>query len=218
MPIPVFTPSSKQLNTIKVVLFVLALLPALRLVWGVSADALGANPIEFITRNSGDWTLYFLCLCLLITPLRRWLNWNWLIKLRRMLGLYVFFYASLHFIAFFWFDHFFAVDEMLADVIKRPFILLGFIAFVALIPLAITSTQGMIKRLGGKRWQLLHKLVYAISILGVLHYWWMKAGKNDVGQPILFTCIVLGLLGLRLHWRYTQATSTEQKSLSRTLN
>ena len=122
-------------------------------------DRLGANPIEFITRNTGDWTLYFLCITLAVTPLRRLGNWNWLIKLRRMLGLFAFFYAALHFTTFLWFDHFFDLDEMLKDVVKRPFITVGFIAFLLLIPLAVTSTNGMVKRLGWKRWQWLHREV-----------------------------------------------------------
>ena len=135
-----FNPNPKQLATLKAGLFVAALLPFARLVLFAFIDRLGANPIEFITRNTGDWTLYFLCITLAVTPLRRLSNWNWLIKLRRMLGLFAFFYATLHFTTFLWFDHFFDLDEMLKDVIKRPFITVGFIAFLLLIPLAVTST------------------------------------------------------------------------------
>lgn len=197
-----FAPTQQQMRAIKIVLFLAALLPAGRLVWGVWQDALGANPLEFITRNSGDWTLYFLCATLCVTPLRRLLNWNWLLKLRRMLGLYVFFYACLHFAAFFWFDHFFAIDEMLKDVLKRPFILVGMLALLGLIPLALTSTNGMIRRLGGKNWQRLHQLVYGVALLGVLHYWWMKAGKQDFTQPLIFAIIVGVLLALRLYWKF----------------
>ena len=119
-----------------------------------------------------------------------------------MLGVYTFFYAFLHFMTFLWFDHFFDVAEMWKDVIKRPFITVGFIAFVLLIPLAVTSTNGMIKRLGGKRWQWLHKLIYLIAPLGVLHYFWMKAGKHDFSQPVLFGLIVAALLMIRLWWRW----------------
>jgi sulfoxide reductase heme-binding subunit YedZ len=193
-----------QLRRLKIVLFIAATLPFLRLVVYTINDWLGANPVEFITRNTGDWTLYFLCITLAVTPLRRLTGWNWLIRLRRMLGLFAFFYASLHFMTFLWFDHFFDVAEMLKDVVKRPFITVGFTAFVLLIPLAATSTNAMIKRLGGKRWQLLHRLIYLIAPLGILHYWWMKAGKNDFSQPIVFGLIVAALLLARVYWRFGQ--------------
>ncbi|MGN6702074.1 MAG: sulfite oxidase heme-binding subunit YedZ, partial [Burkholderiaceae bacterium] len=176
---PTFQPTPKRLAVLKTVLFLLALLPFARLVLFAFTDRLGANPIEFITRNTGDWTLYFLCITLAVTPLRRLSGWHWLIKLRRMAGLFAFFYAALHFTTFLWFDHFFDVGEMLKDVVKRPFITVGFAAFVLLIPLAATSTNAMVRRLGGKRWQALHRLVYVIAPLGVLHYWWMKAAKNN---------------------------------------
>jgi sulfoxide reductase heme-binding subunit YedZ len=195
-----FNPDSRQITFIKRIAFLASLLPLARLVAYGFTDRLGANPIEFITRSTGDWTLYFLCLTLAVTPLRRISNWNWLIKLRRMLGLFAFFYAVLHFTTFLWFDHFFEIDEMLKDVVKRPFILVGFIAFVLLIPLAATSTNGMIRRLGGKRWQWLHRLIYLIGPLGILHYWWMKAGKNDFEQPILFGAIMGVLLLVRVYW------------------
>jgi sulfoxide reductase heme-binding subunit YedZ len=196
----VFNPTARQFKTIKAVLFAMALLPFLRLLWFAFSDGLGANPIEFITRNTGDWTLYFLCITLAVTPLRRLTHWNWLIKLRRMLGLYAFFYVCLHFMCFFWFDHYFDVQEMLKDILKRPFILVGFSAFLLLIPLAVTSTNGMIKRLGGKRWQRVHSLIYVIAPCGILHFWWMKAGKHDFAQPILFGVIVAALLLLRVYW------------------
>lgn len=188
----------RQVNLLKSILFVLALFPFARLVLFTLTDRLGANPIEFITRNTGDWTLYFLCFTLAITPLRRITGWNWLLKLRRMFGLFAFFYVSLHFMTFFWFDHFFDLAEMWKDVLKRPFITVGFSAFVLLIPLAITSTNGMVRRLGGKRWQWLHRLMYLIVPLGVLHFWWMKAGKNLLAQPILFATIVSMLLLFRI--------------------
>lgn len=202
-----FNPTSKQITAIKGTLFVAALLPAARLFLFAVTDRLGANPIEFITRSTGDWTLYFLCFTLLVTPLRRVSKWNWLIKLRRMLGLFAFFYASLHFTTFLWFDHFFDIDEMTRDVIKRPFITVGFTAFLLLIPLAITSTNGMVRRLGGKRWQWLHRAIYLIAPLGILHFWWMKAGKHDFAQPILFGTIVAILLLSRLYWNVAQARS-----------
>ena len=199
-----FNPAPSQFRLIKGGRFVAALLPFARLVLFTLTDRLGANPIEFITRNTGDWTLYFLCITLAVTPLRRLLKWPWLVRLRRMLGLYTFFYASLHFITFLWFDHAFDAQEMFKDVVKRPFITVGFAAFVLLLPLALTSTNGMVRRLGGKRWQALHRLIYAISMLGILHFFWMRAGKNNFAEPILFGSIVGLLLLLRLWWALSQ--------------
>lgn len=193
------TPSARQVTAIKVAVFALSLLPFFKLVWLVANDRL-VEPLQYITRATGDWTLYFLCITLAVTPLRRLSKWNWVLKLRRMLGLYAFFYALLHFTTFLWFDHFFDVAEMLKDVVKRPFITVGFIGFVLLIPLALTSTHGMVRRLGGKRWQLLHKAIYVIAPLGILHFWWMKAAKHDFSQPMVFGLIVLALLGVRVVW------------------
>lgn len=190
-------PTARQLGAIKCVLFVLGLVPLAWMAWRVASGAV-VEPLEYLTRGSGDWTLYLLCVTLAVTPLRRLTGMNWLVKLRRMAGLFSFFYALLHFTCFLWFDHFFDVAGMLKDVAKRPFILVGFIAFVLLIPLAVTSTNGMVRRLGGKRWQALHRLVYVIAMLGVLHFWWMKAGKNDLAEPALFAAIVALLLGYRL--------------------
>ena len=194
-----FTPTPRQLTAIKSIAFILALVPFFALVYLVATDQL-VEPLQYITRNTGSWTLYFLCMTLAVTPLRRLAGWNWLLKLRRMLGLYAFFYALLHFTTFLWFDHFFDVQEMLRDVVKRPFITVGFTAFVLLVPLAVTSTNGMVRRLGGKRWQMLHKLVYVIAPLGILHFWWMRAGKHDFNKPIVFGLIVLVLLGIRVWW------------------
>lgn len=199
-----FTP--KQLLAIKAGLFALALVPLARLVW-MTVSGQFVEPLEAITRGTGDWVLYFLCITLAITPLRRLSGWNWVVKLRRMAGLFAFFYAFLHFLAFLWFDHFFDLAEMWADVLKRPFITVGFIAFVLLIPLAVTSTNGMIRRLGGKRWQWLHRLVYLIAPLGILHFWWMKAGKNNFTEPVIFGVIVLALLGVRLFWSRSKAAA-----------
>jgi sulfoxide reductase heme-binding subunit YedZ len=198
--------TNRHLFWLKIGLFIVALLPFVRLAVAVVLNELGANPIEFMTRNTGDWTLYFLFITLAMTPLRKLLHWNWLIRLRRMLGLFTFFYASLHFLCFFWFDHFFDVQEMLKDVIKRPFIAVGFIAFCLLIPLAITSNNASIKKLGGHVWQLLHRAIYVIAPLAVLHYFWMKSGKNDVNQPLIFAGVLIVLLGLRIMWRYTKKT------------
>jgi len=194
-----FNPSARQVGWIKGVVFLLALVPLLRMVYLTLTGQL-VEPLEFITRGTGDWTLYFLCFTLAVTPLRRLSKWNWLIKLRRMLGLYVFFYGLLHFTTFLWFDHFFDVAEMWKDVLKRPFITVGFIAFVLLIPLAVTSTNGMVKRLGGKRWQWLHRLIYVIAPLAILHFWWMKAGKHNFTQPIIFGVILGVLLLMRVYW------------------
>ena len=194
-----FNPTARQTTLLKVVIFVLALLPFARMVYLTVTEQL-VEPLEFITRGTGDWTLYFLCITLGVTPLRKLSKWNWLIKLRRMLGLFAFFYAALHFTTFLWFDHFFDVQEMWKDVLKRPFITVGFTAFVLLVPLAVTSTNAMVRRLGGKRWQWLHRLVYLIAPLGILHFWWMKAGKHDFIQPIIFGVIVALLLGVRLYW------------------
>lgn len=207
-----FNPDSRQITIIKCIVFLASLLPLVRLVGYGFTDRLGANPIEFITRSTGDWTLYFLCLTLAVTPLRRISHWNWLIKLRRMLGLFAFFYAVLHFVTFFWFDHFFELDEMFKDVVKRPFILVGFIALLLLIPLAATSTNGMIRRLGGKRWQWLHRLIYLIGPLGILHFWWMKAGKNDFAEPMLFGAIMALLLLARVYWNVVQPRMQKRRT------
>ncbi len=192
-------PTPKQFQALKASLFVLALLPFARLVYMTLTQQF-VEPLEAITRGTGDWVLYLLCITLAITPLRRLTGWNWVVKLRRMTGLFAFFYAFMHFLAFLWFDHFFDLAEMWKDVVKRPFITVGFTAFVLLVPLAVTSTNGMIRRLGGKRWQLLHKLIYVIAPLGILHFWWMKAGKHNFTQPIIFGLIVALLLGVRVYW------------------
>jgi sulfoxide reductase heme-binding subunit YedZ len=190
-------PGSRQLWWTKQILFGLALLPLLRLLWLGMHDRLTANPIEFITRATGDWTLYFLCFTLAITPLRRLTGQNSLLRLRRMLGLFTFFYASLHFLTFLWFDHFFDLADMVRDVLKRPFIAMGFSAFVLLIPLAVTSNDAMVRMLG-RRWMLLHRLIYVIAVLSMLHFWWMRAGKNNFTEPLIMGAIVAVLLILRL--------------------
>lgn len=196
------TPDRLQITRIKQILFVCALIPFLRLLGFALTDRLGANPLEFISRNTGDWTLYFLSITLAITPLRPLLHVGWIVQLRRTLGLFGFFYASLHFLTFLWFDHFFDLEEMWKDVLKRPFITVGFAAFVCLLPLALTSTNRMMKRLG-RHWQTVHRLIYGILPLGVLHYYWMKAGKHDLSQPLLFALLISVLLALRLWWRWS---------------
>ena len=202
-----FNPGARQLTLIKVIVAALSLLPLARIVWLTVSGRL-VEPIEFITRATGDWTLYFLCIALAVTPLRRLTSWNWLLKLRRMLGLFAFFYALLHFTTFLWFDHFFDLAAMWNDVLKRPFITVGFSAFVLLIPLALTSTKGMQRRLGGKRWMWLHRLIYLIAPLGILHFWWMKAGKNDFAEPIAVGLVVALLLGARIYWAWHRRRRT----------
>jgi sulfoxide reductase heme-binding subunit YedZ len=190
------TPSARQLGIAKAVLFIAALAPLLRLIWLGFTNSLGANPIEFITHSTGTWTLVGLLTTLSITPLRKFSGWNWLIRLRRMLGLFAFFYACLHFVTYVWLDQFFDLNTIVKDVIKRPFITVGFLAFVLLIPLAVTSTNSMMKRLGGKNWQRLHRLIYAIAALGILHYWWLV--KKDISQPLIYALVLALLLGIRI--------------------
>lgn len=205
-----FNPKPKQLTAIKTVVFLVALLPFLRLAYTIGTGQ-AIDPIAFLTDGSGDWALYLLCATLAVTPLRRLSGWNWLVRLRRMLGLFVFFYALVHVTTFFWFDHGFDVAAMWKDVLKRPFITVGFLAFLMLVPLAATSTQGMIRRLG-RRWTQLHRLIYPIAALAILHYWWVKAGKNDFEQPIVWGLVVALLLGLRIWW-----SRTRQAGASRTV-
>jgi len=157
--------------------------------WGVG---LGANPIEKITHATGDWTLRFLLITLAVTPLRKLLGVPPLIKFRRMFGLFAFFYACLHFTTYIWLDKFFNLHEMLADIAKRKFITVGFAAFLLLIPLALTSTAGWIRRLGGKRWQALHRLIYVSAIAGVIHYLWLV--KKDIRKPLIYGAILAVLL------------------------
>jgi len=188
--------SAERARQLKRALFVSALLPLLINVWLAAQDRLGANPIESLTRSSGDWTLYFLTLTLAITPLRRLSGQHWLQALRRMLGLFAFFYACLHFTTFIWFDHFFDLAEIGRDVWKRPFITIGFAALLLLIPLAVTSTDAMQRRLG-RRWSQLHRLVYGVALLALLHFWWMRAGKQNFAEPILMSAIIMILVAAR---------------------
>lgn len=186
---------------LKTLTFLLCLIPLARLGWLGMSDGLGANPIEFITRSTGTWTLVFLMITLSVTPLRRSTGWNGLIRFRRMLGLFTFFYVCLHFTTYIWLDQFFDWAEIVKDVIKRPFITVGFVSFVLLIPLAVTSTNAMQRRLK-RRWQLLHRLVYLIAIGGVVHYWWLV--KKDITQPVIYALVLAVLLGFRLAFRWTQ--------------
>lgn len=180
--------------------FVLACLPFAWLVFAAFADRLGANPAEALIRSLGDWTLRFLVLVLAVTPLRVTLNWPALLRLRRMIGLFVFFYACMHLLAYAWFDMEFDVAGVAADVVKRPFILVGFLAWLLLLPLAATSFNRAIRTLGARRWQWLHRLVYLIAGLAVLHFFWMRSGKNDFAEVGVYAAILGSLLVWRL-WR-----------------
>lgn len=192
-------PTARQLSLLKTVLFLLALLPLGRLALAAYTNDFGPNPVEFIQRWTGTWTINFLLLTLCVTPLRSLLQWPWLIRLRRMLGLFAFFYATLHFLAFIGFDHAFAVDAIARDVLKRPFVTVGFAAFVLMLPLALTSNAFAIRRLGGRRWQELHRSIYLIGILGVLHYFWLVKAT-----ALLWPLAYAVALGLLLGWRVRQ--------------
>ncbi|MFM0052599.1 protein-methionine-sulfoxide reductase heme-binding subunit MsrQ [Caballeronia grimmiae] len=181
----------------KVAVFIAMLYPLARIVVLGITSGLGANPIEFITRSTGLWTLVYLCITLAVTPVRRLTGVTALVRFRRMIGLYAFFFAVLHFTTYIWFDKWFDVAEMLKDIGKRPFITVGFAAFVLLIPLAVTSPKAMVRKLG-RRWQTLHRTIYLIAALAILHFWWMKAGKHDFELPKIYGAIVIVLLGWRL--------------------
>jgi len=180
-----------KLRLTKIAIFLAALVPLARLLWKALHDGLSANPIEVITHSTGDWTLILVLTTLSITPLRRISRQYWLIGVRRMIGLFAFFYGTLHFLTYIWLDKFFDIHEMLKDIAKRRFITVGFSAFVLLIPLALTSTAWSIRRLGGKNWQRLHRLIYFTGILAVVHYTWLV--KADLRKPIEYG-VVLGML------------------------
>ncbi len=180
---------------LKPIVFLVCLIPLGRLGWKALNSALGANPIQVITWSTGTWTLVFLLLTLSVTPVRKLTRQYWLIQYRRMLGLFAFFYVCLHFTTYIWLDQFFDLDSIAKDVVKRPFITVGFTAFVLLIPLALTSTQKSIRRLG-KRWQTLHRLIYATAILGVIHYVWLV--KKDIRKPVIYAAVLAVLLLYRI--------------------
>lgn len=190
-------PSPRQLDALKVAVFAVALVPVMRLVHAVVFDpsSLGANPAESIVRSTGDWTLRFLLVTLAVTPVRRLTGFAWLIRLRRMLGLFAFFYGVVHLSSYVAFDHVFDMGAILKDILKRPFITVGFAALVLMAPLAATSTNAMVKRLGGKRWQALHRLVYPIAVLGVFHFWMLV--KRDITEPAIYAVLLGLLLGYR---------------------
>ena len=192
-------PSGAQITVIKVIVFLLCLIPAANLAMGWQNDALGADPIETISRSSGQWTLRFLLISLAVTPLRRYTGLHWLIRLRRMLGLFVFAYASGHLLSYVWLDQSFDWRSIARDILDRPFITVGFSAFVLLIPLAATSNSFALRRLGGRRWQALHRSSYGIAVLGVVHFWWLV--EAGVFTPLIYALVLAALLGLRAWWR-----------------
>lgn len=181
----------------KPLLFIVCLLPFAALFYGALTNNLGANPAEYLIRAAGDWTLRFICIVLAVTPLRVISGTPALARFRRMLGLFAYFYVVVHLLSYSWFDMGFDVAEIVKDIIKRPFILVGFSAFLLLTPLAATSLNAAIKKMGARRWQLLHKLVYLIAGLGLLHFYWMRAGKNDFAEVFVYAAIIAMLLGWR---------------------
>jgi methionine sulfoxide reductase heme-binding subunit len=198
--------SPSAVRWVKVALFVLGLLPLARLVAGYPLGWLGTNPLEVVTRSTGTWTLVSLLITLSITPLRKWFNAPWLVQLRRMCGLFAYFYCCLHLTTYVWFDQFFDWSEIWKDVMKRRFITVGFAAFVLMTPLAFTSWNGAIKRMGARNWQRLHKAVYLIASCGVVHYYWLV--KRDITQPVLFGLVLATLLGVRVVWAARKRAGT----------
>ena len=200
----------------KVAVFALCLVPTGLLAWKALHNDLGANPIEFITHATGDWTLRFLIITLAITPLRKLLRLPDLIRFRRMFGLFAFFYGCLHFTTYIWLDKFFDVSEMLKDVEKRKFITVGFTAFILMIPLALTSTAGWIRRLGGRRWQMIHRAIYISAIAGVIHYYWLV--KSDVRKPLFYGALVFLLLAWRVgDWLQRRRAASPVRATSPTV-
>ena len=197
-------------RVLKPIVFLAGLGPFLWLVYNAFWGDLGVNPVETITNETGIWTLRLLAVTIAITPIRWLTKWNPIINLRRMIGLFAFFYGTIHFLIYFILDRSLMFDGLWDDIVKRPYITVGFTAFVLMIPLAITSTKGWIRRLGGQRWNLLHKLVYVSASLGVLHYWWKV--KLDVTNPMIYGIIVAILLG----WRVVKAVSKRQAAAART--
>ncbi len=192
-------PGNTHLAAIKAALFAACLLPAFLLWRGFELDTLGANPIEAITRGTGDWTLRFLLITLAVTPLRKLTGWHWVVRLRRMLGLFAFAYGTAHLLTYLWLDQFFDWYAIARDILKRPFITVGFAALVLMAPLAATSSNAAIRRLGGRRWQALHRAIYPIAVLGCVHFWWLV--KKDITEPLIYTAITAALLGIRAWWR-----------------
>lgn len=193
---------------IKPIVFLCCLIPLAMLIWDAFHSALGANPVEKITHRTGDWSLRFLLITLSVTPLRQIFGWKKLIRFRRMFGLFAFFYVCLHFLTYLVFDHFFDVSEIIKDIIKRPYITVGFSAFVMLIPLAVTSTNKMMKRLG-RNWKRLHQLVYVAAVCGILHYLWLV--KADIQQPMIYAIILLVLFAVRAWYQRRPAATASMQ-------
>ena len=203
---PVRKPNSLLLHAAaKPALFVLCMLPLAWLTYGAVSNSLGANPAEALIRATGDWVLRFLCITLTITPLRQSIKQPALLRFRRMLGLFAFFYVCLHFLSYAWLDMSFVANDIVKDIIKRPFILVGTTALLLMTPLAATSFNAAIKWMGAKRWQLLHKAVYAVVLLGLLHFFWMRAAKNNFAEVAVYAAVIAVLLGWRLKQRFWKA-------------
>lgn len=200
--------SRRQLFRLKVFLFLLALLPLARLIWLGFNDNLTANPIEFIERSTGTWALICLLVALALTPVRLISGISWPIQLRRMAGLFMFFYACLHFATYLWLDHWFDWNEISKHIIEHPYVLVGFSAFVLSIPLALTSNNAMMRFLGA-RWKRLHYSAYMIAILGVLHFWWLV--KKDIREPLFYAIVLATLLGIRIYYRYRKNNSLRNR-------
>jgi len=206
------SPKENLIRAFKVMVFLLCLGPVAVLTWKGFHDLLGANPIDVITRTTGRWTLNFLLITLAITPLRRISGMPWMIRFRRMVGLYAFFYGSLHLMTYVWLDKFFDVHEMLHDIIKRRFITAGLTAWALMLPLALTSTTGWIRRLGGKRWQKLHRLIYFSAAAGVIHFIWLV--KADLRKPLTYGAIWAVLIAYRMTLWVTARLKSPKKELA----
>ena len=193
-----FLPKFLRVSSAKPLVLLFGLVPFAWLFWGAATDALGANPAEFLSRATGDWTLRFLCLTLAITPLRQFLGWPELARFRRMLGLLTYFYALLHLLCYSWLDMGFDWADTVRDITKRPFIWLGFGAFLLLTLLAATSLNRAVRWLGSKRWQRLHQSVYAVAVLSLLHFFWMRTGKNNFTEVWVYAAVIAVLLGWRV--------------------
>lgn len=204
-------PNKKQIQLIKMAVFLLALVPLMRLIWLGVQDNLSANPIEFIERSTGFWALFILLITLSMTPIRLLTKRAWQIQLRRMLGLFMFFYACLHITTYFWLDFSFDWVSITKDIAKHPRILVGFAAFVLTIPLALTSNNAMIRRLG-RHWKQLHQLVYIIAILVIVHFWWLV--KKDIREPLLYGVILLVLLGIRIYYKSSSRLNKQAKAVT----
>lgn len=204
-----FNPDARQLGLIKIAVFSVCLLPLGRLLWAAYSDDFGPNPVEFVQRWTGSWTFNLLLITLCVTPLRTISQWHWLLRLRRMLGLFCFFYACLHFLSFIGFDHAFVLEDIAKDIYKRPFVSIGFAAFILLIPLAATSSNWAIRKLGGRKWQELHRSIYLIGILAAFHYFWLVKATALL-WPLAYSVALAILLGWRIRERRRKAIPVPQ--------